>query len=194
MRNRTRAWPNIDEIVELHRVPTWLKDHYEGVQSVGSAYDRTAALGTLIRLSSSSLIVTELTMPEHDSIARAYACFEKISHVERQAIAQALRYEVSALLEDLKRLEQAIVEEWGDAYARGRRWLHERDDAASVGLLLQRERGSVREALDRLDDHASTYHSMWSCLPSYASDERLAAIARHQPHAWWGQLARTTSH
>lgn len=120
--------------------------------------------------------------------------------VERLAVAFVDEH----ALPSLARFEQLVAIDPAPASDAVLRWLHVRDDLASIEHVLAhapadgidepgRPAAELRDALGRLDRRARECRWALAFTSDPARDERLRAVSLREPWAWWGDLTRDDS-
>lgn len=118
------------------------------------------------------------------------AWWRSLADRDREAIVRDGLLRADDLADALEHLSSSVADDPQKARPKLIHWLHERDDLACLAFLARGTPSNdvIEVALGRLDETASTHHSIWSFVAGF-DDDRLRAVASEDPDSWWGQLA-----
>jgi hypothetical protein len=171
----------------------WVATALSAASASGSAYRELAALG----------LVARLWMPSPDQRAAAMMwvmqgggpgplALDWARSLPTADLSEVLAHsadQTRRMVETAAAVSEAIFRNQPDAADKLLRWLHDRDDLASIRCLLEGESAAnLDRALRALDTAAQVHLTTWSAVPAF-EDPRLMAVAWQEPDAWWGRFA-----
>ncbi|MFW5740132.1 MAG: hypothetical protein ACOC1F_07180 [Myxococcota bacterium] len=177
-------------------IEPWLAAAVHDALESDAPLDRVAAVGLMGRLWS-PVDRADAAAARQRSLAGAgpgqdgRAWWASIPEAEREGLVSTALLRVDDLADALGDLSDHVAEDPEAARPALLRWLHARDDLASVAFLARSSSpgGVLETALQRLDEAAAAHHSMWAFVPAF-EDERLQAVAECEFEVWWGRLAQ----
>lgn len=183
---------NVAERLGLAQRPAWVPPSSMSLGPV-DGYTAAVEMAVVARLWPGRGDAVDLAAARRRLVAgdgpldRARRWLDSVPRLRGHVIAAA-RAQVSLLHNDLDRIARDPAGAGDTARGEALAWVHERDDLASVALLLGVDAEPVSRALVPLDRFARTHATMWRYLGPITS-ARLSEVAWQEPEAWWATLA-----
>lgn len=173
-------------------VEEWLRSEVAAHAALPSSWARAIAAGLAARLwcpPRGARPDIERLRKRGSPASRAVAWFAGLAPPDREFLEHAALQHAESLFAGLEAATEEAERDAPGASESIHALLMRRDDAECVCALLASDaRSAVSAALGRVDRAAVTHLSSLSAH-SFPDDERLRAVLRSEPEAWWGRFA-----